>query len=565
MPFKPHLKDEDLIRNPGTTSVVREQSAVTSTDNTIVSNAIARILANGGNAADAAIAGCMVQATIEPFMTNHTGTVTFLYYDAKSGSLYGLDSHGTLPHDLAPFKPVPPLASGYSRPEMQPSGAIPAFMPGMKAIYERFGSMPWEALVEEAIYWAEEGHPVSSFEHLVNTYAFDFITYFPEGRGLYMQGGFLPNVGARFRNPELAKTLKALAKEGPEYFITGLWAKHFIEKANVLGWPITEKHMTATPPRWGEPVRYKHKGYEIAHLPLPQRQGVYCALALGIIERVPGGDGAVDSPEAIWAMAHALRLAGQQCGFINDPEIFDVPVETLLDPSLHAHLANLVAKSKPKINLTKHVENSTGKAKMAAGGFPLGKAPAEKQPSGSCELAIVDAAGNWVQMMNTLQSGGIPGQVVDGVPMVGSHATTGNMSSAIDTWLAPKAKMRSVIGNTIVLKDGKPVFSLGSPGNVHCTVPQVLANVIDRKMEFVSAVEAPRMLPLGDDYSLTVESRLSNATIEELTSLGLRLQSEAEYDFHMGSFQVAWREKSGKLGACADLRRCGYAAGIPAS
>ncbi len=562
MPFKPSLPDAKLIRNPGATSFVREQKAVASTDNTIVSTAITRILAAGGNAADAAIAGCIVQATIEPFMTNHTGTVTFLYYDAKSGKLYGLDSHGTIPSDLAPFKPVPPLTSGYSRPEMQPSGAIPAFMPGMKAIYEKFGSKPWDSLVEEAIYWAEEGHPVSSFEHLVNMYAFDFITYFPEGRALYMQDGFLPVVGSRFRNPELAKTLKALAKEGPDYFITGTWAKHFIEKANTLGWPITQEHMTATPPRWGEPVRYQHKGYEIAHLPLPQRQGVFCAVALGIIENIPGGDGPADSAEAIWAMAHALRLAAQICGFVNDPEIFDVPAATLLDPALHAQLAKLVAQSQPKVDLTKHVELTWGRTKMAAAGLPLGKEPPAKQPSGSCELAIVDANGNWVQMMNTLQSGGIPGQVVDGVPMVGSHATTGNLSSAIDTWLAPGAKMRSVIGNTIVFKDGRPVFSLGSPGNVHCTVPQVLANVIDRGMDFVEAVEAPRMLPLGEDYSLTIETRLSDATLQALTALGIRLQSEVSYDFHMGSFQVAWREKSGKLGACADLRRCGYAAGI---
>ncbi len=555
-------EDAALTRDPGVTSVVNEQRAVASTDNVIVSNAILRILQAGGNAVDAAIAGCIVQATVEPFMTNHAGTVTFLYYDAASERLYALDGRGALPHDLPPFKPVPALASGYSRADMQPSAAIPGFMPSLKMIYDRFGSTPWHALVEEAIYWAEEGHPVSSFEHMLNAFAFDFITYFPESRALYMQDGFLPVVGSRFRNPELAKTLKALAKEGPDYFITGLWAQHFIEKANALGWPITQEHMTATPPRWGDPVRYQHKGYEIAHLPLPQRQGIFCALTLGILEGIPGGDAPVDSSDAVWAMAHALRLASQLCGFINDPAFFAVPVETLLDPSLHARLAALVAKSKPKVDLTKHIENTSGKAKMAAAGLPLGKAAPEKQPSGSCELAVVDAHGNWVQMMNTLQSGGIPGQVVDGVPMVGSHATTGNMGSSIDAWLAPGVRMRSALGNSIALRAGRPVFSLGTPGNVFCTVPQVLANLIDRKMDFLSAVEAPRMLPLGEDYSLTIESRLSKATLQELTARGIRLQSEVEYDFHMGSFQMAWREKSGKLGACADRRRCGVAVGV---
>jgi gamma-glutamyltranspeptidase / glutathione hydrolase len=551
-----------MIRNPGSTSFVREKRAVCSTDNTIVTNTILRILREGGNAIDATIAGCIVQATVEPFMTNHTGSVTCLYYEARSGELYGLDSYGTVPHDLPLFKPVPALDCGLARSGFEPSACIPGFMPGMKALYERFGSKPWESLVEEAIYWAEEGHPVSSFELLFNAWALDFITYFPEGRALYAQGGFLPSVGSRFRNPQLARTLRALAKNGPDHFITGEWARHFIDKANLMGWEIEPAHMTATPPRWGAPVRYKYHGYELAHLPLPQRQGVFCALALGIVDNVAGGSAPADSAEAIYVMAHALRIAAQLCGFVNDPEIFEVPVETWLDPTYHKHLASLVEHSRPRVDLTNHVEKTWGAVKLGAAGLPFEKAEKNNQPSGSCELAVVDADGNWVQMMNTSQSGGIPGQVIDGVPMIGSHATAANMASAMDTWLAPGARMRSVIGNTIALRDGKPEFSLGSPGEVHCTVPQVLANLINRQMDYVAAIEAPRMFPLGDDYSLTIESRLPMETVKTLTALGIRLQPELEYDHHMGSFQVAWREQSGMLGASADLRRCGVADGI---
>src|SRR3546814_6459294 len=76
--------------------------------------------------------------------------------------------------------------------------------------------------------------------------------------------------------------------------------------------------------------------------------------------------------------------------------------------------------------------------------------------------------------MDTLQGSGIPGQVVGGIPMVGSHATFGALQSPMDTVLIKGAKARCIIGNTLVLKDGKPVFSAGSPGNIHCTLPQVL-------------------------------------------------------------------------------------------
>ena len=88
-------------------------------------------------------------------------------------------------------------------------------------------------------------------------------------------------------------------------------------------------------------------------------------------------------------------------------------------------------------------------------------------------MTIVDPDGNWVQMMNTLQTGGIPGEVLDGVPMVGSHAAFG-LNWLIGGWLTGGGRLTSVIGNTIVLHDGRPWISLGTPGNVHCTIPQML-------------------------------------------------------------------------------------------
>src|SRR5262249_38754441 len=164
---------------------------------------------------------------------------------------------------------------------------------------------------------------------------------------------------------------------------------------------------------------------------------------------------------------HALRRAHSECGFVNDPTLFGNPAEVLASGAFHQMVADILKAGKPNIDLTKHVELSTGPNAMKAA-----KSHSD-QPSGSCELSLVDQQGNWVQMMNTLQSGGIPGEVVDGVCMVGSHMTTG-LGSAIAGFLTGGGRMRSVIGNTIVLKDGKPVWSLGSPGNVHCTVPQVL-------------------------------------------------------------------------------------------
>ena len=189
----------------------------------------------------------------------------------------------------------------------------------------------------------------------------------------------------------------------------------------------------------------------------------------------------------------------------------------------------------------------------------------ETQPAGSCEIAVVDAEGNWVQMMDTLQGSGIPGQVVGGVPMVGSHAMFGHLQATMDSTLVKGAKLRCIIGNTLVLKDGKPVFSAGTPGLPHFTIPQVLTYALDFKMDPYAAVDAPRMLPMTESRGIVIEDRLAPGVVEDLYKLGVRVGVLAEYDFHLGSFSVIARDaETGHLTAVADPRRCAVADGLKA-
>jgi gamma-glutamyltranspeptidase/glutathione hydrolase len=553
---------EDLPRI-GPKEVIRGKKAVAASQHPIVTRTMLDVLAGGGNAADAAVAGCITQATVQPDMTNHTGTVTFLYWDAKTGRAHQLISSGTLVDRLPPMRTFPPNLGGFAL-GAGPMACIPGFFPGLKAIHERFGSKPWKGLVEPAIRWAEEGHLVNSYELIVLEYAYSSNVYFPSGREFFTPTGFQHMVGDRWKNPALAAVLRRVADEGPDHFITGDWARKFVAEANQLGWAIKLDDMRAVPPRWGDPLRFAHRGHEILQLAPPERQGVYCALVLGMlrelgIERVGHY---TKSAEGLYYLAHALRRAHQECGYLHDPEIFGVPTDTWVSPDYHRHLANVLRTARPKVDLSGHVRLTSGGPALAAAGLPTAGPGKADQPAGSCELSIVDTEGNWVQMMNTLQSGGIPGLVIDGVPMVGSHASF-DMNGAIAGWLAPGARLRSVIGNTIVLKDGKPVYSLGTPGNVHCTVPQVLSNLLDFGMAPYEAVVQPRMLPLRDDYVLEVESRIPEKVGADLMKMGVRIKPLPSYDYHMGSFQMSWRDSAtGLLGSNVDPRRAGLAGGI---
>jgi gamma-glutamyltranspeptidase/glutathione hydrolase len=556
------------VRNPGPKVPKTGLGAAVTTDSAIVTETMVKVLEAGGNAADAAIAGAMVQAAVEPFMTNHAGLVTCLYYEARTGILHQLDSLGGHPSGLPPFRPVPPGMGPYAF--IPPSAIIPGFMPGMKAIHERFGTRPWSELCADAVAWADSGHVVSTFEYGVNIFGEKFIAYFPEGRDFYQPNGHFPNVGDVFVPKGLVDTMRGVAAD-PDYMITGPWAEKFVAKANEMNWKINLDHMTETPPRWVEPTRFRYQEYEIVCLGPPQAQGFFTGVAMGVLKHLGIRDMEPGSAEHWWAMGHALRQGSRHWEYAQDQNVYEVPSTEVLDDDYHAHLAKLIRGSRPKVDLTEHIRLSGEGGAMSdfmssfggGGGKPHMIKQDEKQPTGSCEIAVVDAEGNWMQMMDTLQASGIPGQVIGGVPMVGSHATFGNLQSPMDTTLVKGAKARCIIGNCLVLKEGKPVFSAGSPGNIHCTLPQVLAYLLDFKMDPYAAIDAPRMLPMTENRAVVIEDRLGTGVVEDLHKLGVRVGVVPGYDYHMGSFSVIARdETSGTLTAVADPRRCGVADGL---
>jgi len=542
----------------GPKTAISARNAVAASQHPIVTETMLDVMREGGNAIDAGIAGCLVQATVQQDMTNHTGTVSMLFYEAATGTVHELNSMGTIVPDVAPFHHVPGGQGLYAPAGTRgPFAVIPGFMPGMKAMYERFATLPWARLCEAAVTWADKGHEVTSFEHLVMAQTVDFFLYTPSGRAHFTPTGHLPQVGDVWAQPELAATLRRLQDNGPDEFINGEWARAFVQRANDLGWKIELSHMDAIPPRWNSGFRWQHREHEVVQCSPPERQAVYCAIVLGVLDElnVASLGPLTESAETFYYTAHALRRAAYETGFLNDPQVFEDPSSFLVSDSFHAVLASVLKASKPNIDLTKHIELTAGPNALRAATTGV-----SKQPAGSCELSIVDAQGNWVQMMNTLQSGGIPGEVVGGVPMVGSHGMTA-LTSPIGGWFTGGGRMRSVMSNTMVFKDNKPWLQLGSPGNVHCTVPQVLTNILDHGMDPYAAEDAPRMLPLEDDYKVAAESRIPDDVIADVARLGVQITPLPTYDYHMGTYQMCWRDGD-ELRSSTGPRRAGMAGGF---
>ncbi len=537
------------VPNQGPNPVVKGENGVCSSSHPLVTDTMMDVLKDGGNAFDAAVAGSLIQATVETHLTNHGGSVVGLYYDASTGETHQLTSTGTLVPGMRRHNPLPEELG-------KAVCCIPGFMPGLGALHERFASKTWSELCQPAIAAARDGYPMYSFQYALLHEQLPSRTYFPAGRELLTPDGFIAPVGELFRNPALADTLEALAEEGPQYFTEGAWAQHFVEEGNRLGWRVTMEHMKdAVPPRWSEPLEYSHGKDNIIQLAPPEQAGVFTRFVLGVLKEMDltSRGHYSESAESLYLFSHVLRWVAWEMGMLQDPELFSVPTETWGSEEHHRAVADIILNSMPKIDLTEHVELIAGDAAMASQGR-------EAAESDSCELSIADSEGNWVQMLHSCQGGGIPGAVVDGVPMTGTSAQS-TLGAGITGWLTGNGRQKCIIGSTLVMRDGKPRLALGTPGRPNITVPQVLSSILDYGMEPHEAAVFPRMYPLAEDYSLEIENRIPDSVIEDITRMGIQIKPLGTFNWHMGSFQMCWRDSgTGMLYSNTDPRRTGKSA-----
>ena len=537
----------------GPKPVAHGSKIMVSSSHPAVTEVMVEIMSNGGNAVDAAVAGSLVQPVYEPHMTNHAGTVAALVWSSAEGRAHFVDACAELPNDLRPFNPNPYASSS--------AACIPGFVTGLASMLDKFGSMTWREICEPAVKAAKEGSIITSWQYGYFHASLPYRTYFSSGRKFFCPNGFLVPVGERWLVPELGWTLERLRDEGPEYFTTGGWAKRFVEEGNKLGWGITMEHLASYNAMWCKPVGFSYGEDEILGMPPPQRGALYSGLIMGILQEFDLSEMGhyTDSAEALKIIAWTLARAHMEKGLMHDPQFYDVPVDTLLSNEYHRLIASLY-KGRPKADLSNWLKLNLSKASLEAG-LPIDV----RQPHDSCELSVVDAEGNWVQMMNTGNGGGIPGMVIDGVNCGGTAISTGDITGTgrFGTVIEPGARTRHAIASTMVLRDGVPWMSLGSPGDCIFTVPITLLNILEYKMNPDAAIDAPRFWPLGEDGSLEVENRIPKRVIEDLLRLGVVVKPAGEYDWRMGSIQLVWRDlSSGKLGGVADPRRLGKADGF---
>src|ERR1700693_4307677 len=234
-------------------SMVISRHGIVAPSQTLASQAGAQILARGGSAMDAAIAANAVLGVTEPMMNGIGGDLFLLYWDAKTGKLYGLNSSGWAPRGLS-------IDYLKQKGDMQMPLAgidtvtVPGAVEGWAKAHARFGKLPWKDLFTPAIYYAEHGYPVPELIHDFWEGDAQTLKQTPEAERVFLPGGKAPDVGEMFANPDLGKTLGLIADGGRDVFYRGEIAQSIVSSSAALGGTMQADDLADFSAEWVEPI-----------------------------------------------------------------------------------------------------------------------------------------------------------------------------------------------------------------------------------------------------------------------------------------------------------------------
>jgi gamma-glutamyltranspeptidase len=504
-----------------------------------------RILQEGGNAFDAAVATALAIGVVDPRMSSIGGNGFATIYVAKSKEVRALNFYGT-----APKRATRELFAGKDYSHGVLSVPVPSALKGYEVLHKTYGRLPWTKVVQPAIELADAGFVVEQ------PLADDLrdsgkeLARIPSTARVFLPGGRVPNVGEVFRQPDLARTLREIARHGADAFYHGAIGERIAQYSQANGGVLTLEDLAEYQAKWLTPISTTYRGYTVYTQP-PSSSAIAVLEQLNILEGYDLKPLGHNSPQYLHLVGEAIRLAAADRNrYVGDPDFVKVPVEKLLSKTYAAERRSLI-----------HSDSTM--PVTVAGDFQ----PPEE--SHTTHLNVVDAEGNMVALTQTL--GDIFGArviagdtgVLFGDEMRHLHLDPNDPSS-----LEPGKRSRSNESPIIVLKGGSPFMAIGTPGSdgIWQRLVQVIINVVDFGMDIQTAITAPRIRSGGNIESgseirplFRVEDRIPAATLGALRAKGFEL-AVVKDDYGRVNGIVIDPVTKFRLGG-ADPRENGYALG----
>ncbi|NVM76192.1 gamma-glutamyltranspeptidase/glutathione hydrolase [Duganella sp. SG902] len=459
------------------------------------SQAAIAILNKGGNAVDAAVAAAATLGVTDPFSCGIGGGGFMVIYLAKEKRVITIDHRETAP---ASFTPTVFLKDGKELDfeQVVASGrsvGVPGTVRGWHEALDRYGSMSFKQVLAPAISVATQGFKVNeNFARLVQGNEAKFAK-FPATAALYLRNGKAIPAGVTLRNQDLAKAYRELAAGGVKVFYTGKMARAVADAVNANGGNMSLADLSNYEARLRQPVHSTYRGYDLYGMPLPSSGGVAVAEALNILEGYDLKSLPRAKAEHLYLEASRLAFADRNA-YLADPEYVDAPVAGLLSKDYAARRRELINPEQAS------VQAPAGDPYPFQNDVSVPLRPnANKllaEGAHTTHLTVSDKDGNIVSYTYTIESWGGSGIVVPGYGfLLNNEMTDFDFSGPAPNVPEAGKRPRSSMSPTIAFKDGKPAFSIGSPGGatIITTVLQTIFNYVDLGMSMPDAVNAPRL------------------------------------------------------------------------
>lgn len=490
--------------------VIASEAVVTS-NHPLASAAGIEMLARGGNAIDAAIATAFALTVVEPMMVSIFGGGMINLRDGATGEIVTIDNYPVAPAAARPdmYRPldgaVDPLATvGRENEVGYKAVGVPGALPAWAAILAERGRLSLAEVMAPAIRYAGEGFVVSPYLASCIATAADDLARFPASAEVFLPNGAPPRPGARIVRHDYARTLDLIARDGPSVLTDGPIGAAVAADMARNGGLITQEDLARYRFERRSPVRGTYRGYEIVSVGPTSSGGTHIVQILNILESFDVGRMGFGTVDAIHLLAEALKIAfADRAKYLGDPAFVDVPVEWLTSKDYAAERCKQIDPRR-------------------AGTFTAGKRPISSgEGANTTHLTVMDREGNVVSMTQTLQMLFGSKVTVPGAGMLlNNHMSLFDPHPGRANSIAPGKRMLSSMSPTIVLKDGKPFFALGTPGGlrIFAAVLQAIINVVDHGMTPQEAAEAPRVWTNGE--ALELEEAFPEKVRAGLAALG---------------------------------------------
>jgi len=541
----PGLVGQQFSSVPGQgRSMVVTKYGIVAAPQFLASQAGAHVLEEGGNAVDAAIAANAVMGVVQPYVNGMGGDLFVLYYEAKTGKLYGLNSSGWTPKAL-----TIDYMKAHQIDKIDPIGVhtidIPGAVAGWDALRGRFGTLPFSKILAPAIFYAQNGFPLA--ERNARYWVSKRLMDQPGYKETYLPNGIAPKVGDLFKNPALAESLRQVAAHGRDAFYNGPMTRTMVDFLRAQGGTHTLEDFADFQPEWVDPISTTYHGWTVYELP-PNGQGIAALSMLNIMEQFPLSKYGHNSADALHVMIEAKKLAyADMVHYVGDPRFTPVPVKQMASKELAIERAKLIDMNKASCQTVpskiEQVLDAHGKTTIY--------------------LTTIDKDGNIVSLIQSNFAGYGTGMVAPGLGFsfhnrgAGFDLTPG-LPNSLD---GHKRPLHTIIPAFMEKGDVHIGFGIMGGWNQAQAHAQFVSNVVDFGMNVQAAIEQPRFTKSTfDGCDVEMEQTVPESVREQLTKRGHIIQLLEPFSFSVGQGDAVMRDSQRNVNfAGADPRSDGEA------